>query len=201
MAVDRVADAAEDLAALEVRLVVGDLLLARTLRDADIEHAATARESVMTWHIAQLNVGRAIGPMDGPIMADFVARLDEINALAERTPGYVWRLKTEAGNATDIKVTDDPLFIVNLTVWESIEALFDFTYRSDHRTVFKRRFDWFERHPRHNTCLWWQPAGTVPTIEDALRRLRHLDEHGPTAEAFTFKQRLEPPGSLAEDRA
>jgi hypothetical protein len=149
------------------------------------------------WHLAQLNVGRARGPMDGPVMADFMARLDEINALAERTPGYLWRLKTEAGNATDIKVTDDPLFIVNLSVWRSIEDVFEFTYRSTHRELFRRRFDWFERSSTPTMVLWWVPAGSVPTVEEALERLRHLTEHGPTAEAFTFKQRFAPPAVLA----
>jgi hypothetical protein len=151
---------------------------------------------VRDWHVAQLNVGRARGPMDGPVMVEFMARLDEVNALAERTPGYVWRLKTDAGNATDIKVTDDPLFIVNLTVWRSIDDLFEFTYRSMHRELFKRRFDWFERSTTPTMVLWWQPAGSVPTVEEALARLRRLTDHGPTPEAFTFKQRFPAPGVL-----
>lgn len=146
------------------------------------------------WRIAQLNVGVAHGPMEGPVMADFMARLDEINALAERTPGYVWRLKSEAGNATDIKVTDDPLFIVNLTLWRSIDDLFEFTYRSTHKELFKRRFDWFERSTTPTMVLWWQQPGTVPTVEEALTRLRLLTDRGPTPEAFTFKQRFPPPG-------
>ena len=86
----------------------------------------------MASHLAQLNIGRAVAPMDDPRMADFMARLDAINALAERSPGFVWRLQSEAGNATDIKVSDDPLFIINLTLWESPGDLFAFTYRSDH---------------------------------------------------------------------
>jgi hypothetical protein len=152
---------------------------------------------VRDWHVAQLNVGRANGPMDGPIMAGFMARLDEINGLAERTPGYVWRLKTEAGNATDIKVTDDPLFIVNLTVWRSIDELYEFTYRSMHKELFKRRFDWFERSSTPTMVLWWQAAGSVPTVDEALARLRLLTDRGPTPDAFTFKQRFPAPGVLA----
>ena len=149
-------------------------------------HGDRTLRDVRAWHVAQLNVGRARGPMDGPVMIDFMRRLDEINALAERSPGYVWRLKTDAGNATDIKVTDDPLFIVNLTVWRSIDDLFAFTYRSTHKELFKRRFDWFERSSTPTMVLWWQVAGSVPTVEEALARLRHLSEHGPTAEAVSF---------------
>lgn len=145
------------------------------------------------WHVAQLNVARAVAPLDDPAMADFMARLDEINGLGDASPGFVWRLKGEGGTSVELKVGDDPLFIVNLTVWESIDDLFAFTYRSEHKTVFARRFDWFERRSRPSACLWWQPAGTVPSVDDAQRRLRHLDTHGPTPEAFTFKQRFPPP--------
>ncbi len=138
--------------------------------------------------IAQLNVGRAVAPLDSAVMADFMNWLDEINALAERSPGFVWRLQGDNGNNTDLKVSDDPLFIVNLSVWSSIDALYDFTYRSDHKTVFKRRHEWFERLGRPNTVLWWQLAGTLPTAEEALARLDHLTQHGPTPDAFTFKE-------------
>lgn len=126
-------------------------------------------------------------------MADFMARLDEVNALAERSPGFVWRLMGAGGNATDLKVGNDPLVIVNLTVWESPDDLFQFTYRSDHKVVFARRFEWFERRSGPSVVLWWQPAGTIPTVDDALRRLRLLADHGPTPEAFTFKYRFPPP--------
>ena len=143
--------------------------------------------------VAQLNVGRAVAPMDAPPMADFMARLDEINALAERSPGFVWRLKGENGNNTDLKVTGDPLFIVNLSVWASLEELHAFTYRSDHRTVFARRYEWFERRDGPNAVIWWQPAGTIPGTVEALRRLQLLEAQGPTPEAFTFEQSFPPP--------
>lgn len=148
---------------------------------------------VSSHHLAQLNVGRSVAPMDDPRMADFVAWLDEINRLAERSPGFVWRLQGDSGNATDLNVSDDPMFIVNLTVWSSPDALHDYTYRSDHKAVFARRYEWFERASGPNVVLWWQPSGTLPTVEDALRRLRLLADHGPTPEAFTFKQRFDPP--------
>lgn len=147
-----------------------------------------------TYELAQLNVARAVAPLDDPRMAGFVARLDEINRLAERSWGFVWRLQGPSGDATDHRVEDDPLVIVNLTVWASPEALHDFTYRSDHRTVFAQRFDWFERWDGPSVVLWWQPAGSVPDLADAVRRLRLLAEQGPTAEAFTFRQRFAPPG-------
>ncbi len=127
-------------------------------------------------------------------MADFMAQLDEINALAERSPGFVWRLQGDGGNNTDYKVDDDDLlFIVNLSVWASLEDLHAFTYRSDHRSVFARRFEWFERRSGPNMVIWWQPAGTIPDVDDALRRLRLLEDAGPSPEAFGFKQAFPPP--------
>lgn len=151
-----------------------------------------------SYQIAQLNVGRSVAPMDDARMADFVARLDEVNALADASPGFVWRLQGDNGNATEFRFTEDPLFIVNLSVWESLDDLFTFTYRSDHKTVFARRFEWFERSLGPNVVIWWQPAGTIPTVDDALRRLELLEANGPTPEAFTFKQRFEPPKQVLE---
>jgi len=149
--------------------------------------------SAVTYEIAQLNVSRAVAPLDSPALADFVARLDEINALAERSPGFRWCLQGEEGNATDIRVGDDPRLIVNLTVWATIDDLFAFTYRTDHKTVFARRFEWFERSMGQSIVLWWQPAGTIPDLDDAFRRLALLGERGPTEEAFTFRQRFAAP--------
>jgi hypothetical protein len=145
------------------------------------------------YDIAQLNVGRTVAPIDHARLAGFVARLDEINALAEHSPGFVWRLQGDNGNNTDLKVTADPHFIVNLSLWESIEDLYAFTYRSDHKTVFARRFDWFERRGSPNHVMWWLPKGTIPDVTDALRRLGLLTELGPTSEAFSFKERFPPP--------
>jgi hypothetical protein len=159
----------------------------------------------MAWmaahEIAQLNVGRAVAPLDSPVMAGFMNWLDEINSLAERHPGFVWRLQGDNGNNTSLKVTADPLFIVNLSVWASIEALFDFTYRSAHKTVFKRRHEWFERMSGPNTVLWWQAAGTVPSIDEALARLASLTSVGPTPDAFSFKQRYSAPDRAGEEPA
>ncbi len=150
------------------------------------------------WHIAQLNVGRAAAPLDSPQLADFMNALDEINALGEKSPGFVWRLKSDSGNATDIKLSDDPLFIVNLTVWENVETLFDFVYRTAHARFMTRRREWFEKPAEAYQVLWWIPAGTIPATTEALARLDHLRKHGPTPHAFTFKQRYPAPGQPGE---
>ena len=150
------------------------------------------------WHIAQMNVATALYPLDDPRIAEFVDALDEINALAERSPGFVWRLQGGSGNATDIATSDDPRFIVNMTVWESVEALFDYVYKSSHRLVMARRRQWFDKPASAYQVLWWVRAGTVPTAEEGLERLRHLDAHGPAATAFTFKT-VHPPGDSGSD--
>jgi hypothetical protein len=137
--------------------------------------------------IAQMNVGTTLYDLDHPGIADFMNNLDRINAMAEASPGFVWRLKSEAGNATDIKTSDDPRFIVNMSVWESVPALFDFVYRSDHRSFMVRRREWFAKPDGPYQVLWWVPVGAVPTAGEGLARLRHLDEHGPKPYAFTFK--------------
>ena len=138
-------------------------------------------------HLAQMNVGTARYDLDDPGMADFMNNLDRINALAEQTPGFVWRLTGDGNNATDIKPSENPRFIVNMSVWSGSEALFDYVYRSDHRTVMVRRREWFEKPDAPYMVLWWVKEGHTPTVEEGLTRLRHLTEHGPTPYAFTFK--------------
>ena len=155
----------------------------------------------MNWHVAQLNVGRLIAPTSSPQVADFMAALDGVNALADRAPGFVWRLQSGSGNATDILVSADAQFLVNMSVWESVEALFDFVYRSAHTGVMVRRRQWFEKPVELYLVLWWVPAGHIPTVEQAMARLEHLRAHGPTPHAFGFKERYPAPGSegAAED--
>ena len=148
------------------------------------------------WHIAQLNVARAVAPLDSPTLADFMAALDGVNALAEASPGFVWRLKSDSGNATDIRAGDDPQLIVNMSVWASVEALFAFVYRSAHNKVMVRRREWFEKPAEAYQVLWWVPAGHAPTLAEALARLAHLRAQGPSAHAFTFKQRYPMPGAV-----
>lgn len=146
-----------------------------------------------SYHLAQLNIGMTAGPMDSPVMAGFAARLDEINALADSADGFVWRLQTEDGNATSIHAFDDPLLLVNMSVWESIDALHTFTYRTDHRELLRGRAQWFERYDGPYAVLWWVPAGHTPSVEEAKARLAKLTAEGPTPEAFTFSNRFDPP--------
>ena len=146
-----------------------------------------------TYHIAQVNIGRVRGPIDGPVMAGFVARLDEINALAERTPGFVWRLQTDAGNATYFRPYEhDDRILINMSVWESIEALRDYVYSSAHVELLRQRHEWFEKFAGVYMAMWWVPAGHIPGIDEAKKRLAHLEAHGPTEFAFTFRQTFPP---------
>lgn len=153
---------------------------------------------MVRWHIAQMNVGTVRFPTDDPRLAGFMDRLDEVNALAEASPGFVWRLQSDQGNATDIILTDNPLFIVNMSVWEDVESLFAFVYRSAHQGVMAKRREWFERPDEAYQVLWWIAAGTTPTPQHGLERLRHLQGHGPTPYAFTFRQKFPPPDVIAQ---
>lgn len=117
------------------------------------------------WHIAQMNVATALYALDDPRIAEFIGLLDEVNALADNSPGFVWRLQSESGNATDIQATDDPRFIVNMSVWENVEALFDFAYKSSHRLVTAKRRQWFAPPKSAYQVLWWVPVGTQPSVQ------------------------------------
>lgn len=140
------------------------------------------------YQIAQINIARLVAPLTDPRIAGFLARLDEINTLAEQAPGFVWRLKSAAGNATDIEFDGDPLTIVNMSVWESVAALKEFTYRSDHVAVFRQRAEWFEKPAQANGCLWWVTAGHEPTVAEGRERLELFRANGPTPRAFWFSQ-------------
>jgi hypothetical protein len=144
----------------------------------------------MNYHLAELNIAQARGDMADPIMAGFVAQLDVINALADSAPGFVWRLQTESGNATSIRVFDEEQMLINLSVWESVEALSEFAYRTAHTQVMSHRKEWFDRMDVPYLALWWVPAGHIPTVQEAKGRLEHLQLRGPTAYAFTFKNRF-----------
>jgi Domain of unknown function (DUF3291) len=146
----------------------------------------------MDYRVAQVNIGMPKAPTDSPLLADFMAALDRINALADESPGFVWRLETEDGNATAIRPFEDERLMINMSVWESIDELATFVYRSAHVDVMRRRREWFE-HMRLYMALWWVPAGHAPTTVEARERLDHLAEHGPTPFAFTFKVRFPRP--------
>lgn len=146
----------------------------------------------MSYHLAQLNIAHLLAPLDSPQLADFVANLDRINALAESSPGFVWRLQTEEGNATDIDFFG-PYTIVNMSVWDDLEALHNYVYRSAHTEILRRKREWFHTMRSSHMVLWWVPAGHRPTIEEAGEKLRLLQEQGPCPEAFTFKQSFPAP--------
>ena len=139
----------------------------------------------MHQHLVQLNVATLQHPLDDPRIADFVNALPIVNEAGEQSPGYVWRLQSDTGDATDIKVFDDPLMIVNLTVWESLESLKAFAYRGIHRDFFRRRAEWFVPGSTR-TALWWTPAGSLPTTDDAKRRLEFMDVFGASPYAFAM---------------
>ena len=143
--------------------------------------------TTMNRHLVQLNVATLQHPIDDPRSADFANALPMVNEAGERSPGYVWRLQSDSGNATDIQVFDDPLMIVNLTVWESLESLKAFAYRGIHRDFFRRRAEWFVPGSTR-TALWWTPAGSLPTTSDAKRRLDFIDVFGASPYAFAMGQ-------------
>jgi len=153
-----------------------------------------------SYHLAQINIARARYPLEDPRMADFTNNLARINGLGHETPGFVWQLINEDGNSTSFNVFGDPANIVNYTVWETIDALFDFAYKSAHVEFFRRRREWLEPIPdMPSLVLWWIPAGHIPTLEEAEAKLLHLRDHGPTPLAFTFKQRFTPEEMLAQE--
>ena len=139
------------------------------------------------YHLAQINIAQMLAAIDDPIMAEFVAQLPPINALADQSPGFVWRLQSESGDATSIKIYDDELIIINITVWESVEFLREFAYRSAHVGVMRDRKRWFEIFDDPYYALWWIPAGELPSTEEGKERLDHLRENGDSAFAFSFK--------------
>jgi Domain of unknown function (DUF3291) len=145
------------------------------------------------WHLAQINVRRLVAPRGDARTADFFTALDRINALADASPGFVWRLQDESGNATGIRTTPDPLFAVNMSVWKNADALFEFVYRSAHMPVMARRREFFEPFEGPYQALWWMPAGHQPAVDEGLARLWRLEHYGPSSEAFTFKCRFPAP--------
>ena len=149
-------------------------------------------------HLAEVNVGRLLAPVDDPRIDDFRNNLDRINALADAQPGFIWRLKGEGNNATDIQPdADDPLQAINASVWESPEHLAAFAYRTGHREFVRRRLEWFHPATQPILAMWWVPAGHTPDLAECLARLAHLREHGPPPFAFDFKHRFEAPAEEA----
>jgi hypothetical protein len=145
------------------------------------------------WHVAQVNIAIPHEPIDSPALAEFVANLEPVNALADAAAGFVWRLQDESGDATAIRPFDDERLMINMSVWESVDALWSFVYDGRHLEVMRRRREWFAQLAASHMAMWWIPAGEIPSTEDAERRIEHLRAHGPTPYAFTFKRRYPPP--------
>jgi len=153
------------------------------------------------FHLAQANIGRIRAPLENPIMEGFRSQLGPINALADRSPGFVWRLQTEDGNAMAIRPFADERMAINMSVWETLEALQQFVYRSAHVGPLRDRKQWFEPIKGPILVLWWIPFGHVPTVAEALDRLEHLKQHGPSPDAFTFRIPFPPPDGHSRDVA
>jgi len=143
-------------------------------------------------HLAQINIARLRAPIDDPMVAEFVEGLDPINELADQSQGFVWRLQTDDGDATSIQAYDDELIIVNMSVWETADDLFNYVYRSGHVDFLRNRRGWFERLGESHMCLWWVPVGELPTVEHGRERLRLLQANGPTPQAFNFRSQFGP---------
>ena len=140
------------------------------------------------YQLAQVNIGIAKGAMDSEVMKVFADNLDPINAIAEASVGFVWRLKDDCGNATDIVFSDNPNELVNMSVWESVDDLKHFMFKTHHIDFLKRKKEWFETPSQATYVLWWVPAGHLPSIEEAKQKLSLIRKHGETAEAFSFKK-------------
>ena len=159
----------------------------------------------MDYVLAQVNIGRLTAPLDSRQLAGFVAALDPVNAVADAAPGFVWRLQTEDGNATALRAFEEDAegtdggILINMSVWESVDALAAFVYGRAHIAVLRRRREWFARMTDAYTALWWVPPGHIPTVREAEDRVRHLRAHGPTAHAFTLRQHFPPPGELERE--
>jgi len=143
-------------------------------------------------HLAQANIARMKGPLESDVMSGFVALLDKINAVADESPGFVWRLKSDEGSAAYLRPYEDERILFNLSVWKTMDDLSAYVYRSAHADAVRRRHEWFEIFEGVYAALWWIPAGHLPSVEEAKNRLTYLADHGPTPFAFTFKTLFPP---------
>jgi hypothetical protein len=138
-------------------------------------------------HLAQINVGRLIAQQGDPRMDEFFANLDRINAIAERMPGFVWRLKSDSGNATDIRPFEDPTLLLNMSVWEDVESLEKFVFQTAHVNIYRKKTNWFVPDNGTHFVMWWIDAGHIPTPDEAMERLKHLEAHGASEHAFGWE--------------
>ena len=147
------------------------------------------------YHLAQYNIAWLVAPLDDPRMSGFVANLDRINHLAEVSPGFVWRHQEADGNSTSVRIRGDDRLLINFSVWEDADSLHAYAFRSNHAEMYRRRTEWFMHEEEPYAVLWWIAAGHEPAVAEAEERLAYLKQHGPTAHAFTFKQRFASDGS------
>jgi hypothetical protein len=152
-----------------------------------------------TYELAQLNIGVIKGPMDSPVMAEFAANLERINAMAESAAGFVWRLQTDDGDATAIRPFENDNMLINMSVWQDIESLSAYVYKSGHVEIMRRRREWFERMEQAFLVLWWMPKGHRPSVSEAIEKLELLRAKGPTPDAFTFREPFPSPGAGLND--
>jgi hypothetical protein len=151
--------------------------------------------STAAWHLAQVNIARAVAPLDSPQLAGFVARIAEINELAERSPGFVWRFIEDKNSATYARPYEDAQILFNLSVWLTVEDLKNYVFRHGHAEMMRGRQQWFHPADQPMLALWWIPAGAIPGVDEAKARLEHLRAHGPTTRAFTFRTLFPAPAS------
>ncbi|MGX9884152.1 DUF3291 domain-containing protein [Streptomyces sp. NPDC002276] len=151
--------------------------------------------TVPAYELAQVNIGRLRFPLDSPELKDFVDALDPVNAVVDAAEGFVWRLQSDSGNATDVSVLGDEWLIINMSVWRDTNALTAFMYQGQHRELLARRREWFEQVREAMVALWWVPAGHRPTVAEAEERVLHLRAHGPTPYAFTLRTSFPPQGA------
>jgi Domain of unknown function (DUF3291) len=142
--------------------------------------------------LAQLNVAQMKAPLDSPVMAEFVANLDRINTLAEQSPGFIWRLKDDSGDATAFRPMGDTT-LINISVWQDVAALSAYVYGAGHVDIMRQRKSWMDKMSEAHLVLWWVPSDHRPNEQEAIARLEHLRKHGPTAEAFSFRDSFPPP--------
>lgn len=147
----------------------------------------------MSWQLAQFNVATAKFDNDDPRFADFIDNLDQINGLGDQSPGAVWRFQDESGSAVEVSAYDDPRVLLNLTVWEDLESLWNYVYKTEHVEFLRRRTEWFEVESQPFLVMWWIPAGYRPTPAEGVERLDHLRANGPSPYAFSFRDNYEPP--------
>jgi len=146
------------------------------------------------YQIAEINVARMRGVnINDPIMKEFVDNLDKVNALAESSKGFIWRLKDESNNATNLNPFNDEQVIINISVWQSIETLENFIYKTFHTEFLKRRKEWFQSYGKAYTAMWWTPKGQYPAIQEAIEKLDYYQKNGPSELVFDFRNKYLPP--------